>query len=121
MLQIAIVGDRFITPELVAQLIREHVEPDVGECTIRAMQLEWPDEPPVDDDELQEFVGDPAEIASFVGDAQVVVTQVAPISRQLIEHCTHLEFIAPSARWSSECKCASGYGTWNPRCVCAGG
>jgi D-3-phosphoglycerate dehydrogenase len=58
------------------------------------MQLDWPDDTPVEDDELQEFVGNPAEIAAFVGDAHLVVTQVAPISRRLIERAAHLQIIA---------------------------
>src|SRR5688572_25660715 len=94
MLRIAVVGDRFITVELVAELIREVLEPIAGACDIRAMQLEWPDDTPVADDELQEYVGDPAAIAEFVADAQVIVTQVAPVSRQLIEHANQLQIVA---------------------------
>ena len=94
MLRIAVIGDRFITAELVQERIGGVLEPTVGHCEIRAMQLEWPDDTPVDDDELQEYVGDPQAIAEFVADAQVIVTQVAPISRQLIERASHLQIIA---------------------------
>lgn len=94
MLRIAVVGDRFLTAEMITRLIVEQVEPTVGPCMVRAIELDWPDGTPVEDDELQEFVGNPAEIAEFVGDAHVTVTQVAPISRQLIEHAPDLQLIA---------------------------
>lgn len=96
MLRIAVVGDRFITPEIVCQLIGEVVEPVVGKCDVRALQLEWPDHTPVADDELHEYVGDPAMIAEFARDAHVVVTQVAPLSRRLIEQSPNLEMLAPA-------------------------
>jgi D-3-phosphoglycerate dehydrogenase len=94
MLRIAVIGDRFITPHLVTTLIGETVEPVVGQCDIRTMELAWPDDTPIHNEELEEFVGDPQEIADFVDDAHVVVTQVAPISRHLIERCSALEVIA---------------------------
>ena len=53
MLRIAVIGDRFINAELVQGRIGGVLEPTVGHCEIRAMQLEWPDDTPVDDDELQ--------------------------------------------------------------------
>lgn len=94
MLRIAVIGDRFITAELVIEAIRTQLEPSSGPATVRTMQLEWPEDTPIGNEEVQEFVGDPAAIASFVGDAQVVVTQVAPISRQLIEGAPDLQIIA---------------------------
>src|SRR5687768_13383146 len=96
MLRIALVGDRFLTSDLILKLIGEVVEPEVGACEVRTMQLEWPDDTPVADDELHEYVGDPAAIAAFVGDAHVVVTQVAPLSRLLIEQAPCLEMLAPA-------------------------
>jgi D-3-phosphoglycerate dehydrogenase len=93
LLKIAVIGDRFITPELVAELIAEYVEPVTGPCTLQAMMLGWPEETPVHDDELQEYVGDPAAIAAFAADAQVVVTQVAPIGRVLLDKAANLQII----------------------------
>ena len=93
-LQIAVVGDRFITFDLVADLIQEQVVPVTGPCQVAAMTLGWPEDTPIHNDELREFVGDPAEIAAFARDAHVVVTQVAPISRLLIESAQHLQIVA---------------------------
>jgi D-3-phosphoglycerate dehydrogenase / 2-oxoglutarate reductase len=94
MLRIAVIGDRFITPPLVSRVIDELVKPVVGSCAIRTTQLDWPDDTPIQDEELAEYVGDPRAIADFVADAQVVVTQLAPISRHLLEHCPALAIIA---------------------------
>ncbi len=93
MLHIAIAGDRFVTVDLVQELLRQSLEPAAGSFTTSGLELGWPDDTPIKDAELQEFVGDPQAIARFVGDAQVVLTQVAPISRALIENAPNLEII----------------------------
>ena len=67
MLRIAVISDRFLTSELIARLLRQHVEPVVGDFAIRDMKLDWPDDTPISDDEIQEYVGDPAAVARFVG------------------------------------------------------
>ncbi len=94
MVNIAVIGDRFITAAVVADLIERHVVPVTGPCTMTAMELGWPEETPISDAEIGEFVGDPAAIATFARHANVVVTQVAPISRQLIEGAPGLQIIA---------------------------
>lgn len=93
MLRIAVIGDRFITPPLVADVVAELLQPVTGPTLVRSMQLGWPEDTPRNDEELQEFVGEPDEIAAFVADAHLVVTQVAPISRRLIERAKELEII----------------------------
>ncbi len=93
MLHIAIAGDRFLTVDLVQELLRQYLEPAAGSFTTSGLELGWPDDTPIQNAELQEFVGDPQAIARFVGDAQVVLTQVAPISRALIENAPNLEII----------------------------
>jgi D-3-phosphoglycerate dehydrogenase len=93
-LNIAVIGDRFITPELVAELIARHVEPVTGPCAVASMILGWPEDTPVHDDEIQEYVGDPSAIATFAAEANVVVTQVAPIGQHLIEGAPGLQLIA---------------------------
>lgn len=96
MLRIATLSDRFITADLLSDLLNQHLEPVVGELSIRDMALGWPEDTPISDDEILEYVGDPDEVAVFVGDAQVVITQVAPISRALIENASSLQIIAPA-------------------------
>jgi D-3-phosphoglycerate dehydrogenase len=93
-LRIAVIGYRFITPELAGDLIDQHLVPVTGPCQVTAMTLEWPDDTPIHDTELREFVGDPAAIAEFARPAQVVITQVAPVGRRLIAAARHLQIIA---------------------------
>ncbi len=94
MLHIAMVGDRFVTVKLMEELLHRHLEPVAVRFTTAGMELDWPDDTPIRDDELQEYVGDPQAIARFAGDADVIVTQVAPISRRLIEEAANLKIIA---------------------------
>ncbi len=96
MIRIAALSDRFITRDLITSLVRRHVEPVVGEVDIRDMRLDWPDDTPVGNEEIQEYVGDPVDVADFVDDAQVIITQVAPVDGRLIEHASDLEIIAPA-------------------------
>lgn len=94
MLKIAIIGDRFITPELVAGLIEQHIEPVTGPCQVESMMLGWPEDTLVHDEELAEYAGDPAAIAAFAADANVVVTQVAPVGQALLDRAARLQIIA---------------------------
>ncbi len=45
---------------------------------------------------LKEFMGDPDEVAAFIGDATLLVTHLAPISRSMLERQPNLKFIAAS-------------------------
>lgn len=47
-------------------------------------------------DRLKEFMGDPDEVAAFSGDAVMLVTHPAPISRPMLERLPNLKFIAVS-------------------------
>ncbi len=96
MLRIAVISDRFLTGDLIAGLLHQHVEPVAGELAITNLALDWPDDTPISNDEIQEFVGNPAQIARFAGDANVIVTQVAPVDRALIEQASDLQLIAPA-------------------------
>lgn len=94
MIRIAVISDRFITGELIDYLLHQHLEPVVDNLAITNMTLDWPDDTPVSNDEIQEYVGDPKTVARFAGDANVIVTQVAPVDRALIEHAPNLRLIA---------------------------
>src|ERR671936_1494833 len=41
-------------------------------------------------------MGDPDEVATFIGDAALLVTHLAPISRSMLERLPNLKFIAVS-------------------------
>jgi D-3-phosphoglycerate dehydrogenase len=96
---VAIVGDNFMLPEKFAAALRaacgERVRP-------RAMTLPWPDEPMEHGyaragmDGLKEYQGDPDEIVRFVDGAEVLVTQLAPLSAGMLDRLPALKLVAVS-------------------------
>jgi D-3-phosphoglycerate dehydrogenase len=96
---IAIVGDRFMLPSVFAERIAVACGNGVY---IRTLEQPWPDEPMEHGyagstlDGLKEFMGHPDEIADFIGDATLLVTHLAPISRAMLERLPMLKFIAVS-------------------------
>jgi D-3-phosphoglycerate dehydrogenase len=96
MIATAIIGDRFMTPEVFAAALPE------GRFDCRLHELAWPDEPFVNAcDEgafkgLKEFMGDADGIAGMIGDARVLITHLAPVSASILARCPGLELIAVS-------------------------
>ena len=96
---IAIIGDRFMLPSVFAERIVAACGKDVD---IRMLEQPWPDQPMEHGyagsklDGLKEFMGDPDQIAGFIGDAPMLVTHLAPISRSMLERLPNLKFIAVS-------------------------
>src|SRR6266542_2793404 len=96
---IAIIGDRFMLPSVFADRIAAACGNGVK---IRAHEQHWPDQPmehgyadtPLDG--LKEFMGHPDEIAAIIGDAAMLVTHLAPVSRAMLERLPRLKFIAVS-------------------------
>jgi len=96
---IAIVGDRFMLPSVFAERITAACGNGIA---IRTLEQSWPDEPMEHGyagsklDGLKEFMGDPDEVIAFIGDASLLVTHLAPISRAMLERLPDLKFIAVS-------------------------
>lgn len=97
--KIAIIGDRFMLPEVFREKI---VELCGDEHDIRTLQQPWPDVPMEHGytvkgmDGLKEYLGDPDEIIEFIGDAELFITQLAPMSAGMLERLPDLKFIAVS-------------------------
>jgi D-3-phosphoglycerate dehydrogenase len=97
--EIAIVGDNFMLPETFEGAIRAACGERVA---IRSLRLPWPDEPMEHGyarpglDGLKEYQGDPDEIVGFIGDAEVLVTQLAPLSAAMLERLPALRLVAVS-------------------------
>ncbi|CCD99500.1 2-hydroxyacid dehydrogenase [Bradyrhizobium sp. STM 3809] len=96
---IAIIGDRFMLPSVFAERITAICG---GHLDIRMLEQPWPDEPMEHGyagsklDGLKEFMGDPDELAEFIGEAPLLVTHLAPISRAMLQRLPRLKFIAVS-------------------------
>ncbi|MGJ4918125.1 2-hydroxyacid dehydrogenase [Bradyrhizobium sp. HKCCYLRH2060] len=96
---IAIIGDRFMLPSVFAERITAICGDGID---IRMLEQPWPDEPMEHGyagsklDGLKEFMGDPDELAEFIGEAPLLVTHLAPISRAMLRRLPSLKFIAVS-------------------------
>ncbi|MGP1397303.1 MAG: 2-hydroxyacid dehydrogenase [Inquilinaceae bacterium] len=97
--KIAIIGDRFMLPDVFREKIEESVK---GPVEIRTLEQPWPDEPMEHGyavaglDGLKEYFGDPDEVVDFVGDAEIFVTQLAPLSAGMMERLPDLKLVAVS-------------------------
>ncbi|SNB74854.1 D-3-phosphoglycerate dehydrogenase [Arboricoccus pini] len=101
--QVAIIGDRFMLPAA----FKTALEAAGGEPVhIRALELDWPDSSMHHGyaggssasglENLREYVGEPDAIADFIGDAGVLITHLAPITRPMLERLPQLKLIAVS-------------------------
>lgn len=97
--KIAIIGDRFMLPDIFREKIEAAVKTPVE---VRTLEQPWPDEPMEHGyavagmDGLKEYFGDPDEVVDFVGDAEIFVTQLAPLSAGMMERLPDLKLVAVS-------------------------
>ncbi len=99
MKKLAIIGDRFMLPEKFAEEI-------ISACgdmfDIKSMANQWPDEnmehgyavPGMDG--LKEYIGDAEEVCDFIGDAEILVTHLAPLSAAMMDRLPALKMVAVS-------------------------
>ena len=97
--KIAIIGDNFMLP----QVFRAEIEKvATGDFDIRTLQTAWPDEPmefgnpALGLDKVKEYFGHPDEIVDFIGDAEILVTQLAPLSEAMMRRLPALRLVAVS-------------------------
>ncbi len=98
-IDIAVVGDHFMRPDFFKAALT-----DVGDerFRVRCLELDWPDVPMVhgyrDDtmEGLKEYLGDPDELVSFIGDASVCITHLAPITSGMLDRLPALRLIGVS-------------------------
>lgn len=96
---VAIIGDHFMLPEVFEEKL-------VGACgdrlSIRTRKDNWPDEPMEHGyavagmDGLKEYFGTADDVVDFIGEAEILVTQLAPMSRGMLERLPKLRMIAVS-------------------------
>lgn len=100
-IRVAVLGDSFMRPAFFEDALR--AVPALRErLACRHLELPWPDVPLVNGKPgtptagLKEFLGAPDDIAAFVGDAQVLVNHLAPVTARVLERCRPLQLIAVS-------------------------
>lgn len=97
--EIAVLGDRFMR----ADMFRAEIEALCGTgLTIRTEESEWPDVPMEHGYAtpglagLKEYVGEPDAVVDFIGSAHIFVTQLAPLSAEMMERLPNLRLVAVS-------------------------
>ena len=93
MIKAAIIGDLFVRPAVLEQVLRKHLTPLAGEFSVTLCELGYPIEPNRSDDKLREFVGGPEDALAAVGDAQILVCHMPAMTRQVIEQLPGLRAI----------------------------
>ncbi len=97
--KVAIIGDHFMLPEVFDEKLREACGDRV---TTRIRKDDWPDVPmehgyaTAGMEGLKEYFGTAEDVVDFVGDAEILVTQLAPMSRGMFESLPTLKMIAVS-------------------------
>ena len=96
--EIAIIGDRFMLPEVFEEKIRAAC----NGVETRTRKDAWPDAPMEHGyategmEGLKEYFGTAGDVVDFVGDAEILVTHLAPMSRAMFERLPGLKLIAVS-------------------------
>ncbi|MDD9857637.1 MAG: 2-hydroxyacid dehydrogenase [Gammaproteobacteria bacterium] len=92
--KVAIIGDHFMLPDMFQRALAGLPAPQATET--RSLQLQWPDVPMREGDcggGVSEYVGDPDEVARFIGDAEILINHLAPVTRAMLEQLPDLKFI----------------------------
>ncbi len=98
--KIAIIGDRFMLSSMFEAALRERCK--LIDMSISSHDLPWPDEPMEHGyavkgmDGLKEYMGSADEVVALTGDAEILVTQLAPLSASIMERLPHLKLVAVS-------------------------
>ncbi|MCG6903254.1 MAG: 2-hydroxyacid dehydrogenase [Rhodobacter sp.] len=97
--EIAIIGDHFMLPEV----FEEKILAACGDrATTRTRKENWPDVPMEHGyavegmDGLKEYLGTADDVVDFVGEAEILVTHLAPMSRTMFSRLPGLKMIAVS-------------------------
>jgi D-3-phosphoglycerate dehydrogenase / 2-oxoglutarate reductase len=97
---ISIIGDRFMLSSMFEEAIRHRAR--LHDLSIRTYDMPWPDQAMEHGyavagmDGLKEYMGDADEIVDLVRDAEMLVTQLAPMSAAMMDRLPQLKFIAVS-------------------------
>ncbi len=98
--KISIIGDRFMQSAMFAEALKEKCKAFETEFSLH--DFPWPDEPMEHGyavegmDGLKEYMGTAEDVVSIVGDAEILVTHLAPVSKSILERLPNLKFVAVS-------------------------
>ena len=98
--KLSIVGDLFMLSDMFERAILERCR--LFEIDIRKHDLQWPDVPMEHGyavagmDGLKEYLGTADEAVALVGDAEILVTHLTPLSAGIMDRLPKLKFVAVS-------------------------
>ena len=98
--KISVIGDRFMLSSMFEEALRERCR--LFELDIRTHDMPWPDEPMEHGyavqgmDGLKEYMGTADQVVELTGDAEILVTQLAPLSASIMDRLPNLKFVAVS-------------------------
>ena len=96
---IAVIGDHFMR----AQFFAREIQRACGEEIVcRCLDLPWPDTPMISAPrngggglaEISEYCGTPEQVIAHVGASDILITHLAPITREVFAACPQLKFLA---------------------------
>jgi len=100
MTSVCIIGDNFMLADVFAQKLVDVIPEET--LTIEKHTFNWPGEPLIHGhteagmDGLKEYFGEADDVIAKVGDASILITHLAPISKAMLEHLPRLKLIAVS-------------------------
>jgi D-3-phosphoglycerate dehydrogenase len=98
--KLAIIGDLFMLSSIFEEAIRDRCR--LFEIDIRRHDFQWPDVPMEHGyavqgmDGLKEYMGSADEVVEMTGDAEMLVTHLAPLSAAIMDRLPNLKFVAVS-------------------------
>ena len=98
--KLSIIGDLFMLSDMFEQAIHERCR--LHDINIRKHDFQWPDVPMEHGyavegmDGLKEYVGTADEVVELTGDAEMLVTHLAPLSARILGRLPNLKFVAVS-------------------------
>lgn len=97
--EVAIIGDRFMLSEIFEAALRDACG---NRVEMRLHELPWPDEPMEHGyqvpgmEGLKEYMGAPDDILARIGEAEILITHLAPLSASMMERLPRLKLVAVS-------------------------
>ena len=98
--KISIIGDLFMLSSMFEEAIHDRCR--LFDYEIASHDLRWPDEPMEHGyavegmDGLKEYMGSADEVVRLTGDAEILVTQLVPLSASMMDRLPNLKFVAVS-------------------------
>jgi len=98
-MKVAILGDLFVTNEVLQAAFEGAFRKTERTFEYVYLTDTWPVTPVMKTEEISEFVGDEEEVCGVVGEAEVILTHTAPITKRVIEKASSLKIIGAARGW----------------------